>query len=64
MVNHLLQFLGKFVEVFLVNKQLMSLITVSIKALFTFSNRDVVIIPPGCSHIKEIRPASSSAYLP
>src|SRR5258705_12952958 len=53
-IDRLTQGLNKFVEIFLVEKYFVPVITIIIKAFAAFSNGEIIIITPGSSYIKEV----------
>lgn len=64
MIHHFSQFCNEFVEVLLIDEELMSFVSVPVEALFTFGDGEVIIIPSGCPNIEKIRPTSTCPYFP
>jgi hypothetical protein len=60
MVDSIVEITHESIKVFFVQKDLMALVTIAIKSLGTFSNRNIIIFPLGLSYIEKISPSLSS----
>src|SRR4249920_798001 len=59
-INRFAKRLYKLIKILFIKEDLMTIVSIIIKALTAFGNGEVIIITTCCSYIKEISPAFTS----
>ncbi len=62
-VDHLLQPINEAIEIFFVEKDLVTFVSVAIESFSAFGQREVEVVPFGLPHIEEISTAFAGAHL-